>query len=194
MRFSIMRKSILILSISLLFTSILILSAKDSNSDESWQNNMPPEDEFNKDFYEGSTKLKNGAVVSFRLQLAAFNKKTYPHKDALSWGDSFELAVKGSRKFPENLIQTIIVAINSKEQAVNLSGYSNLMNVNFVRLDKHPKQGFVIEIWGGGAAKYIAKLHFDNTGYLIYRRVFSPSFPDEAYEETTYSYPRREDM
>ncbi|MEE9326707.1 MAG: hypothetical protein V3U71_05375, partial [Cocleimonas sp.] len=57
------------------------------------------------------------------------------------------------------------------------------------------KNGFQVTINGGeSATHYIAYLNFDNDGFLISRKVYSSTFSDEVWEETKYSFIRRNDM
>ena len=94
----------------------------------------------------------------------------------------------------EHLIKQLTVRVGENESLVRFSAYSDLVNINSVVLAVDDK-GFNIAIDGGETAThYKAVIYFDNEGFLLRRRVYSPSFPDEVCEETKYSFIRRQDM
>lgn len=102
------------------------------------------------------------------------------------WGAEFVL--------PKTITKNIIVTLDGNKSWIRFSAYSDLVNLKSAKLTVF-KNGFQISIDGGeSSTHYIANLNFDNEGFLISRKVYSPKFPDEVWEETRYSFIRRNYM
>lgn len=132
------------------------------------------------------------------------NKKTEINK-VLSKGESLKVIIYVSElpqnfSYPntarwgrmertsENKIENLEVMVNGKSSWVSFSAFSDLFNVReseVIILE----EGFQIFIVGGqSSALYEAHINFDNMGVLKSRIVKGSSFPNEAWEKTTYSY------
>jgi hypothetical protein len=94
----------------------------------------------------------------------------------------------------DSYIKKILVSLDGTPSWVRFSAYSDLKNLQSVRLNISENNFQIIIEGGESSAHYIAKLTFDNNGYLISRRVYNPAFSDEVWEETHYSYIKRLDM
>lgn len=105
----------------------------------------------------------------------------YPYKDALIWGGD-------DTKLPKTVLTSIDIRLGGGEKVfIPLSAYSDFGNVRRASLHK-AANGFELSIHGGEtAAAYDAVLVFKND-YLHRRKVTHREFPDEAWEETTYSF------
>jgi len=130
--------------------------------------------------------LRNGAKVSVLVSVSKYVAGDLMYSAPLWWGA--ELSP------PRTFIKQLTVRVGENESLVRFSAYSDLVNINSVDLAVVNK-GFNIAIDGGETAThYKAVIYFDNKGFLLRRKVYSPSFPDEVWEETKYSFIRRQDM
>ncbi|MCJ7555381.1 MAG: hypothetical protein MUP90_00505 [Gammaproteobacteria bacterium] len=130
--------------------------------------------------------LRNGAKVSVLVSVSEYVADGLMYSAPLWWGA--ELSP------PRTFIKQLTVRFGENESLVRFSAYSDLVNINSVDLTVVNK-GFNIAIDGGeNATHYKAVIYFDNEGFLLRRKVYSPSFPDEVWEETKYSFIRRQDM
>lgn len=130
--------------------------------------------------------LRNGAKVSVLVSVSKYVAGDLMYSTPLWWGT--ELSP------PRTFIKKLTVRVGDNESWVRFSAYSDLVNINSVDLNVVDK-GFNIAIDGGETAShYKAIIYFDNAGFLLSRKVYSPSFPDEVWEETKYSFIRRQDM
>lgn len=107
--------------------------------------------------------------------------KNYVYQTAFMWGgDEFEP--------PRRIIRTIILTRNSQNLYVPLSAYADLGDPTHITLDRFHKHGFRLTIIGGDAAgSYRAYLNFKGDE-IISKKVVSGEFPNEAWEETNYSF------
>jgi len=129
--------------------------------------------------------LPNNSIVSVVLVTKEFENSMW-NEDVIWWGAEFN--------DPVTMVGRLTVELDEHSSWVRHSAYSDLVNVKDMRITKS-NSGFKLIIKGGQTASlYHAHLVFDNAGYLIRRRVFSPNFPDEVWEETVYSYIKRHDM
>ena len=90
----------------------------------------------------------------------------------------------------------MIVKYKNKKKNVPLSAYSDIATPHEYQL--YPiTDGFVFEFNGGygesGEDSYTAKLVFKK-GLLIRKEIRNGVFPNEAWEQTVYSYNEREDI
>ena len=130
--------------------------------------------------------LRNGAKVSVLVSASEYVAGNFMYSAPLWWGT--ELSP------PRTFIKKLIVWVGENKSWVRFSAYSDLVNINSIDLNIVDK-GFNIAIDGGETAShYKAVIYFDNEGFLLSRKVYSPSFPDEVWEESKYSFIRRQDM
>lgn len=121
-------------------------------------------------------------VVGGDLKVTVKTIKTggSPFKEGFRWGGEDSVA-------PPTLIALIAVQSGEDKLFVPLSAYSDLGDPSQISL-KSNGDGFELVIAGGDAGvAYNAVLVFEK-GWLIRRRVVHGEFPDEAWEETKYSY------
>ena len=106
----------------------------------------------------------------------------FVYKDALLWG--------GDTGFlPASVVSAIRVRQGARKLFVPMSAYSDLGDVHSAALLPDPS-GFILNLYGGETATtYKAQLRFAN-GYLLSRVVSSGEFPQNAREETRYSFPK----
>lgn len=136
--------------------------------------------------FKRSGVLKNETKVSVLVSVSVYLANDFMYSSPLWWGA--ELSP------PKTFIKEFIVRFGDNKSWVRLSAYSDLVNINNVDLNVMDK-GFNIAIDGGETAThYKAIIYFDNDGFLLSRKVYSPSFPGEVWEETKYSFIRRLDM
>lgn len=101
-------------------------------------------------------------------------------KEGFRWGGEDAMA-------PPTLITSIVVRSGTDKLFVPLSAYSDLGDPRRISL-KPSANGFELAIAGGDAGvAYNAVLVFED-GWLTRRRVAHGEFPDEAWEETKYTY------
>ena len=95
----------------------------------------------------------------------------------------------GENEPPALLVGSIDVAVGGEQVFVPLSAFSDLGSPKMASL-KISANGFEVVIIGGDAGgAYDATFTFDGS-WLVQRRVSSREFPDEAWEETKYSFNR----
>ena len=137
-------------------------------------------------FLKKDMLLKSGAKVSVGVSISKYVVENPMYSEPLWWGT--ELVP------PKTFIKELSVHVDENICWIPLSAYSDLVNIKSVDL-RILNEGFNIIIDGGDTATYYkAVLSFDNEGYLLRRMVYNPSFPDEVWEETNYSFIRRKDM
>jgi hypothetical protein len=106
----------------------------------------------------------------------------FVYKDALFWGGDTGI-------LPGSVVSAIRVRQNSRKLFVPMSAYSDLGDVHSAALLPSPR-GFILNLYGGETAtEYKAQLRFAS-GYLLSRVVSSSGFPQNAREETRYSFPK----
>lgn len=133
-----------------------------------------------------SEVLKGGTKVGIVVGVSEFSDDDLMFSDPIWWGAELTS--------PRTYIKKVLVRVGENESLVRLSSYSDLVNINSIDLAVID-QGFSILVDGGETAThYKAVINFDNEGYLLNRKVYSPSFPEEIWEETRYSFVRRQDM
>lgn len=134
-------------------------------------------------FSQGVAKLSGvmpgGVRIKSDIQTIKVNSE-YPYARAFSWGGDERVA-------PKTIIKAIDVLIGDEHIGVPLSAYSDLGDPRQALLEV-TRHGFKLIIIGGDAAvSYKAVLTFDNDN-IQRRKVTSGEFPDEVWEETTYSF------
>jgi hypothetical protein len=88
---------------------------------------------------------------------------------------------------PPTLIKSIFVRQSGHKFLVPLSAYADLRDPRIVTIAA-TAEGFDVTITGGDAGEaYDAVLSFGKR-FIVHRRVLSREFPDQAWEETTYSF------
>ena len=105
----------------------------------------------------------------------------WPYKEGFRWGTEL--------KHPKILITNISIIYGKKKVFIPLSAYSDLTNPTeyFVQTSN---DSFSLLIFGGHAStSYRAELVSEN-GFIKRRRVQHREFPEEAWEETIYSFNR----
>ena len=95
----------------------------------------------------------------------------------------------------EKIFSDMKVSYNNEQYYVPLTAYVDMVDMRSYKL--YPIiDGFVLKIEGGygeSGDSYIAKLTFKK-GLLIRKEIKHGVFPDEAWEQTVYSYNEREDI
>lgn len=130
--------------------------------------------------------LRSGAKVDVIVSVSEYVASDLMYSAPLWWGTESSP--------PRTYIKKLAVRVGDHESWVSFSAYADLVNIKSVDLSVVDK-GFNIAIDGGNTAShYKAVIHFDNEGFLLSRKVYSPTFPDEVWEETKYSFIRRKDM
>ncbi len=134
--------------------------------------------------------LPSGQPLRIDVDIVDFEAKNYPYDNDVWWGSD---KLWGAGSGPITIISKISITY-SKKRFVPLSVYSDLTDIIGMKLTRSTS-GAILEIEGGHTSShYFANLVFDNDGFLVKRKVYKPTFPDEVWEETHYSYIRREDM
>ena len=142
---------------------------------------------FNPKILKKSITLKNNVAVQISVVSASFNTNNNYYEKALYWGTD-------RHKMPETYIKEINIKFRDKNSFIRHSAFSDLMNIEDINI-KILDNGFSINMTGGrDGTLYYVIIYFDNDGFLTRRRVFSPCFKDEVWEETKYSFIRRKDM
>lgn len=136
--------------------------------------------------FEKNGVLKNDTKVSVLVDVSEYISSDFLYSSPLWWGA--ELSP------PKTFIKKLTVRFDDNESWVRFSAYSDLVNINSVDLDVMDKGFSIIFDGGETATHYKAIIYFDNEGFLLGRKVYSPSFPNEVWEETKYSFIRRQDM
>ncbi len=124
--------------------------------------------------------------VRVELQLEEMHESPEYLKNESAWGER----QGGSVKIPRSLI----LRIGNSNGIVKYSAFSDLLNI--VSLDIDERKGDIIVLVDGGSTStyYKAEIVFDKEGYLKKRYVYSPTFKDEVFEKTEYSFIRRKNM
>lgn len=130
--------------------------------------------------------LRSGAKVGVFVSVSEYVADDPMYSAPLWWGA--ELSP------PRTFIKQLTVRVGENEGLVRFSAYSDLVNINSVDLAVDEKGPSIVIDGGETATHYKAVIYFDNEGFLLRRKVYSPSFPDEVWEETKYSFIRRQDM
>lgn len=123
----------------------------------------------------GTSDLVNVAVETIEPT------NDYAHSKAYMWGGD-------ETSPPKKIIKAITVFRNGQNFFIPLSAYADLGNPSKISLLKLPAHGFRLLISGGDAAgSYSAMLDF-KSNEISRRRVVSGEFPEEVWEETTFSF------
>jgi hypothetical protein len=126
---------------------------------------------------EISLSADDGTLFKIRIQ-ATKAPVNFLYDDGWRWG---------AEKSPKYIIRKIEAWWGDEKVFIPLSAYFDLTNPHEVFLKKAGNQ-FHLTIKGGDAAtSYEALLIFEK-GNLLSKKVFSGEFPDEAWEETKYSF------
>jgi hypothetical protein len=135
--------------------------------------------EFIKDVIKLSDSLTDGTPVKIEVRKVKISSR-YPYPHAFIWGgDELDM--------PKTVITALDILSGTEKIYVPLSAYSDLGDPNQVSLERTQK-GFQIIIQGGEAASsYKAVLVFNHEN-IKRRKVIHGEFPDEVWEETTYSF------
>jgi hypothetical protein len=135
------------------------------------------------EFREGQSILTlssdGGAGVQAILSLSR-DPPTQQDSTGWRWGSE--------ERAPRNWLDRIEIYRGGAKVFVPRSAFSDLGNPRFASIRGVPG-GFRVEIQGGDAAtSYMAELVFEGD-LIARRRVRHGEFPDEAWEETVYSFP-----
>lgn len=141
--------------------------------------------------FAATTKIENDAAkATLNLgpsELVKVSVKTvtpiaaYPYSKSYFWGGDKTTP-------PKKIIETISISKSTNTIDVPLSAYSDLGNPAEISLKKLSAHGFQIKICGGDAGgSYCAMLDFKNEG-IIRRKVVHNEFPNQIWEETTYTF------
>lgn len=135
---------------------------------------------------EGNTELKLDRLAGRSLTVIISQAKigdSYPYKDALLWGgDVGEL--------PRTVMTAIRIDYGGEAVFVPISAFGDLGDIQRASLTV-VRKGFILHLHGGNtAASYDATLRFDH-GFITSRTVRLREFPDQTWEKTTFSFPRR---
>lgn len=141
------------------------------------------------DFSQGIAKLndnlKDGTPIKIEVRTGELTSQ-YPYKDALMWGGDMQSETEVI--MPKTFITEMDIRIGNKKIIVPLSAYSDLGNP-FQILYEKAESGFklIIEGRGGTGTSYKAVLEFHGMDIRC-RKVILVIFPDEVWQETTYSF------
>lgn len=135
---------------------------------------------------EGNTELRLDRLAGRSLTVVITQARiagSYPYKDALLWGgDVGEL--------PKTVITAIRIDYGGEAVFVPVSAFGDLGDVQRASLTPE-RRGFALRLHGGNtAASYDATLRFDYS-YITSRTVRLREFPDQSWEKTTFSFPKR---
>lgn len=125
-----------------------------------------------------SVQVASGVIVKVR---ATINKPptSYPDVSTLRWGVE---AVA-----PRKVFKVFEVMWADAHVFLPFSSYWDLTNPRNLSLTANGKAAVLVIDGGDAATSYRATLIFEN-GFLKRRKVVHGEFPDNAWEETTYSY------
>lgn len=132
----------------------------------------------------GSTQIKMlngpGNVVSVCISITKTPRQDL-YRHSFMWGGD-------ESQPPRWVISEINVVENRQMLVVPLSAYADLGDPRRMILDPLSAGHFKLTILGGDAAgAYKASMQFDQRE-IVRRRVVSGEFPDDVWEETTYSF------
>jgi hypothetical protein len=141
--------------------------------------------EFIKGLAALSDNLKDGTTVKVAVRTGKLSP-TYPYKDAFMWGG--DMRGRDEIIMPKTVITEMNIQIGNEKIIVPLSAYSDLGNPYLVSLVKEVR-GFrlIIKGRGGTGTSYKAVLEFHGVD-IQHRKVILSIFPDEVWQETTYSF------
>lgn len=141
------------------------------------------------EFSQGVAKLggnlKDGTPVKIEVRKGKLTPQ-YPYKDAFMWGGDMQSETKVI--IPKTFVTAMDIRIGNKKSIVPLSAYSDLGNPYKISYEK-TESGFklIIEGRGGTGTSYKAILEFHGLD-IHHRKVFLAIYPDEVWQETTYSF------
>lgn len=128
-----------------------------------------------------SARTPDGLAIEVRIATSA-PAANFPFRTKYIWGG-------GDVEPPSRVIESIDVVVAGEAVFVPLSAFADLGSPKRASISVSDG-GFQLLIIGGDAGgSYDAMLAFDGP-WLIRRRVSSRTFPDEAWEETSYSFNR----
>lgn len=141
------------------------------------------------EFSQGVTKLSNNLKDGTPVEIEVRTSKiaaSYPYKDAFMWGG--DMRSEEDVVMPKTVISMIDVRIGNRKSIVPLSAYSDLGAPFQISYEK-AGSGFKLIIRGRErtGTSYKATLEF-NSMDIRRRTVVLAVFPDEVWEETTYSF------
>lgn len=146
--------------------------------------------EFVNGIVELSDRLTDGTPIKVKVQKMNLSPD-YPYKHAFMWGG--DMRGEGEVLMPKTAISAMDVRIGKEKILVPLSAYSDLGNPYQVSLEKADRRfKLIIAGRGGTATSYKAVLEFDDEN-IQRRKVTLSVFPDEVWEETVYSFIRKND-
>jgi len=127
-----------------------------------------------------SMALGSSEMVSVSIEIIE-PQNSYVYSKAYMWGGD-------ETSPPKKIIKALTVLRNSQMVFIPLSAYADLGDPRKISLEKLPARGFRLIISGGDAAgSYSAALDFKNNE-VSRRKVVSGEFPQDVWEETTFSF------
>ena len=129
-------------------------------------------------------KLKDTNQAKTEVRIRKNVLSTMPYKNALIWGGD-------EMNMPKTIITFVSVKANDEEFFVPFSAYSDLGNPRHVTLTKN-KKGFEIQVSGGETSTSYKAILFFRSGVIYRRKVISNEFPNQVWEDTTYSFISRD--
>lgn len=142
------------------------------------------------EFINGIARLKgtltNGSVVQIKVYAAKLTSQ-FPYKNAFMWGGDMESETEAI--MPKTVVSAINIKMGNENFFMPLSAYCDLGNPYDVRFENIKNGGFKLTIagHGGEATSYHAVLEF-NEENILRKKVFLDTFPDQVWEQTTYSF------
>lgn len=141
--------------------------------------------EFSQGIAKLSGNLKDGTPVKIEVRKGKLMPQ-YPYKGAFMWGG--DMRSETEVIMPKTFVTAMDVRIGNKKSIVPLSAYSDLGNPYQISYER-TESGFklIIEGRGGTGTSYKAVLDFIGLD-IRHRKVILAIFPDEVWQETTYSF------
>lgn len=118
-----------------------------------------------------------------RIEVTAKLLKTdagFPFRAGWLWG-SEDTA-------PASVISELAVMVDGTHLFVPLSAFVDLGDPRTIKVDRGDQQFTVVIKGGDAAASYTATLTFSDSKVLMRRRVEHGEFPEQAWEETRYTF------
>ena len=135
---------------------------------------------FEEDIAKASIDLGQSELVHVSIKLTAM-PNDYVYRQLYMWGGD-------ETSPPKKIIKSISILRNGQSLFIPLSAYADLGDPREISLGKLTLREFTLIISGGDAAgSYSATLTFKNNE-LAKRNVKSSEFPQEVWEETTFSF------
>lgn len=137
-------------------------------------------------FSNGIAKLESkygNSTLIIEVRTQKFSN--FPYRETLMWGGYL---VEPHNSHPKMFVASFTIEAGKKDIVLPLSAFADLADPYTISIEKKSKNGFDIKLLGSETSEaYEALFHFEGD-HLKLRKVKNLEFPDEAWEETVYSW------